>query len=124
MTDLQAYMTDLGRRARAASAMIAKATTGQKNAALIAIAERIDSARETLLAANAQDMAAGREKGLDAALLDRLELTPARIDAMLEGLTGCCTRRSDWRYQRDEAAAKWYSGRANARAARCHWYHL
>ncbi|MDA9579163.1 glutamate-5-semialdehyde dehydrogenase [Gammaproteobacteria bacterium] len=86
MTDLQAYMTDLGRRARAASAMIAKATTGQKNAALIAIAERIDSARETLLAANAQDMAAGREKGLDAALLDRLELTPARIDAMLEGL--------------------------------------
>ena len=63
--------------------MIAKATTGQKNAALIAIAERIDSARETLLAANAQDMAAGREKGLDAALLDRLELTPARIDAML-----------------------------------------
>jgi len=86
MTDLQAYMTDLGRRARAASAMIAKATTGQKNAALIAIAERIDSARETLLAANAQDMAAGREKGLDAALLDRLELSPARIDAMLEGL--------------------------------------
>jgi glutamate-5-semialdehyde dehydrogenase len=86
MTDLQAYMTDLGRRARAASAMIAKATTGQKNAALIAIAERIDNARETLLAANAQDMAAGREKGLDAALLDRLELTPARIDAMLEGL--------------------------------------
>jgi len=86
MTDLQAYMTDLGRRSRAASAMIAKATTGQKNAALIAIAERIDSARETLLAANAQDMAAGREKGLDAALLDRLELTPARIDAMLEGL--------------------------------------
>ena len=86
MTDLQAYMTDLGRRARAASAMIAKATTSQKNAALIAIAERIDSARETLLAANAQDMAAGREKGLDAALLDRLELTPARIDAMLEGL--------------------------------------
>ena len=86
MTDLQAYMTDLGRRARAASAMIAKATTGQKNAALIAIAERIDSARETLLAANAQDMAAGREKGLDAALLDRLELTPARIDAMREGL--------------------------------------
>jgi glutamate-5-semialdehyde dehydrogenase len=86
MTDLQAYMTDLGRRARAASAMIAKATTGQKNAALVAIAERIDSARETLLAANAQDMAAGREKGLDAALLDRLELTPARINAMLEGL--------------------------------------
>lgn len=86
MTDLQVYMTDLGRRARAASAMIAKATTGQKNAALVAIAERIDSARETLLAANAQDMAAGRGKGLDAALLDRLELTPARIDAMLEGL--------------------------------------
>jgi glutamate-5-semialdehyde dehydrogenase len=86
MTDLQTYMTDLGRRARAASAMIAKATTGQKNAALVAIAERIDSARETLLAANAQDMAAGRGKGLDAALLDRLELTPTRIDAMLEGL--------------------------------------
>jgi glutamate-5-semialdehyde dehydrogenase len=91
MTDLQAYMTDLGSRARAASALIAKATTGQKNAALQAIAQHIDGAREALLEANGQDMTAGREKGLDAALLDRLELTPARIDAMLEGLRQVAT---------------------------------
>ena len=86
MTDLKAYMIDLGRRARDASASIAKATTGQKNAALLAIAQHIDDAREVLLEANALDMEAGQGKGLDAALLDRLELTTARIDAMLEGL--------------------------------------
>ena len=86
MTDLKAYMIDIGRRARDASASIAKATTGQKNSALLAIAQHIDDAREVLLEANALDMEAGQGKGLDAALLDRLELTTARIDAMLEGL--------------------------------------
>lgn len=86
MTDIQAYVEELGKRARAASATIAKASSGQKNEALLAIAARLDADREGLLAANGQDMEAGREKGLDAALLDRLELTPVRIDAMLEGL--------------------------------------
>jgi glutamate-5-semialdehyde dehydrogenase len=83
---VQQYMFKLGRQARAASRVIAAANTGQKNAALQAIGEALHQTREQLAAENARDMQAGRESGLDAALLDRLELTPARIDGMIEGL--------------------------------------
>lgn len=86
LTDLDAYMLRLGRQARAAAAGIARASTGQKNAALEHIAAALDGARAALLEANARDMARGRDKGLDDALMDRLELTPARIDGMIEGL--------------------------------------
>ncbi len=86
MTDIENYMLELGRQARIASRQIAKAGTAQKNAALLAIAAAIDSSRDALMRANEQDMQAGRDKGLDAALLDRLELNPARIDGMIEGL--------------------------------------
>ena len=84
--DVNAYMADVGSRARAASAEIARAATAQKNAALLAIAREIDSRRGDLASANAIDLQVGRERGLDAPLLDRLELTPARIDTMIEGL--------------------------------------
>jgi glutamate-5-semialdehyde dehydrogenase len=80
------YMQQLGQQARAASRELAAATSGDKNRALIAIAETLNSRRDALLAANLQDMENGREKGLDAALLDRLELNDARIDGMIEGL--------------------------------------
>ncbi len=80
------YMASLGQQARAAATELNKANSGMKNAALLAMAEAIDAERDTLIAANSQDMAAGREQGLDAAMLDRLELNPARIDAMIEGL--------------------------------------
>ena len=83
---VQDYMYDLGRQARAASRVVAAANAGQKNAALRAIGEALNDTREHLAAENALDMAAGRENGLDAALLDRLELTPRGIDAMIEGL--------------------------------------
>ncbi|WP_457675850.1 glutamate-5-semialdehyde dehydrogenase, partial [Thiolapillus sp.] len=86
ITDIQEYMTDLGRRARAASRALAAASTGQKNDALNAIADRLDADRACLAEENRKDLEAGREKGLSEALLDRLELTPARIDAMIEGL--------------------------------------
>lgn len=85
--DIDSYMTLLGRQARAAARAIARATTARKNAALLAIADAIEQRREQLVSANHQDLAAGRSKGLDSALLDRLELTPARIDNMLEGLS-------------------------------------
>jgi glutamate-5-semialdehyde dehydrogenase len=62
------------------------ADSGAKNAALLAIAQRIQASRKALMAANADDMAAAHANGLEPALLDRLELTPARIDAMLEGI--------------------------------------
>ncbi|GAA0791340.1 glutamate-5-semialdehyde dehydrogenase [Marinobacterium sediminicola] len=84
--NVEAYMTELGERARAASRVMARADTASKNRALAAMADAIDANRAVLAEANAQDMQNGREKGLDAAMLDRLELTPARIDGMIEGL--------------------------------------
>jgi glutamate-5-semialdehyde dehydrogenase len=80
------YMQTLGQQARTASRAMARASTNDKNRALIAIAKEISEQRDALRAANAEDMARGQENGLDAALLDRLELTDGRIDTMIEGL--------------------------------------
>ena len=80
------YMTRLGRAAREASRVIGRASTAQKNRALQAAASALDSARAELVAANEQDLAAGRANGLDTAMLERLALTPARIDGMIVGL--------------------------------------
>ncbi|MFH0351482.1 MAG: glutamate-5-semialdehyde dehydrogenase [Chromatiales bacterium] len=82
--NIQAYMQDVGRRARAASWAMARATTALKNTALTGIAETIERTQQALLEANGRDLAAGA--GLDAALLDRLELNPARVRAMADGL--------------------------------------
>ena len=84
--DVDAYMNQLGRQARAAARVVARADTAQKNAALLLIADAIDAHRERITLANEQDLAAGRQKGLDNAMLDRLALTAARIDTMIEGL--------------------------------------
>ena len=84
--DVPAYMQSVGRRARAASRVIGRAETRQKNAALLAIAAAIEAASERLESENARDLAAGRRQGLDEALLDRLELNAARIAAMAQGL--------------------------------------
>src|SRR5690606_23028876 len=86
LMNVQDYMTQLGQQARAASRLLAAASTAQKNRALLAIAEQLHRSRQALAEANQVDMANGRERGLDAALLDRLELTPGRIDAMIEGI--------------------------------------
>ncbi|MDO8418136.1 MAG: glutamate-5-semialdehyde dehydrogenase [Agitococcus sp.] len=84
--NVQEYMQSLGRDARAASRHIARATTNAKNAALLAIYHALEANQADVLAANAKDMASGKANGLDAALLDRLELTPSRFAGMLEGL--------------------------------------
>jgi glutamate-5-semialdehyde dehydrogenase len=84
--DIPAYMQAVGRRARAASRVIGRAETRQKNAALLAIATAIETSRERLKSENGMDLAAGRQAGLDEALLDRLELNAARIAAMAQGL--------------------------------------
>ncbi len=84
--DVTQYMLDTGRRAREASRTMARVGTAVKNRALEAIAAALREAHATLLEANARDLRAGREQGLDAALLDRLELNPARVDDMIEGL--------------------------------------
>ncbi|BFM05439.1 glutamate-5-semialdehyde dehydrogenase [Halioxenophilus aromaticivorans] len=84
--NVQDYMVQLGQQARASAKVMATATTETKNNALLAIASALDSQREAIIKANQQDMAAGRDNGLDAALLDRLELNSNRIDGMIEGL--------------------------------------
>ncbi len=79
-------MLQLGQQARAAAREIGRAETELKNRALHAIADKIDAEAEALKQANALDLQAGKAKGLDDALLDRLELTADRITAMSEGL--------------------------------------
>ena len=84
--NIKEYMQDIGKRARAASRIMAKMDTDTKNNALLKIADLITGSQEKLLEANDLDLAAGKANGLDAASLDRLELTPERIEAMAEGL--------------------------------------
>ncbi len=84
--DVPAYMRALGERARAAAAAVARAGTGAKNQALEAVAEAIETDAPALAEANRRDLEAGRAGNLSAPLLDRLELTPARIAAMATGL--------------------------------------
>ena len=84
--DIPDYVQQVGQRARRAARLMARADSGCKNAALMATADALEAQAETIAAANARDMEAGRGNGLDAALLDRLELTPPRISAMAEGL--------------------------------------
>ncbi|PRY63983.1 glutamate-5-semialdehyde dehydrogenase [Vreelandella songnenensis] len=84
--DVPAYMQTLGKAARSAASALRRAETGTKNRALDAMASRLEDARRQVLDANAEDLARGKENGLDSALLDRLALNDARIDAMIEGL--------------------------------------
>ncbi len=79
MSDLE----KMGRAAKAASRQLATLSTERKNAALLAIAAELEAQMEQVLAANAQDIAAGREKGLSDALLDRLLLTEARVAGLV-----------------------------------------
>ncbi|MBI5462076.1 MAG: glutamate-5-semialdehyde dehydrogenase [Gammaproteobacteria bacterium] len=79
-------MPAVGQRERAAARDMSRAETAAKDAALLAMAEAIDTARDTLVAENRKDLEAGMAHGLDAAMLDRLELNPARIAAMADGL--------------------------------------
>jgi len=73
-------------QAKSARAVIATASTQTKNSALLAIKEAMAASRLSILQANLKDLDAGRNQGLDEALLDRLELNDARIDGMIEGL--------------------------------------
>ena len=83
--EIRGYMQRLGQSARVASRQLAESTTAQRNSALLAIAAALSAGAGELAEANALDLAAGAASGLDAAMLDRLRLTPARIEAMAEG---------------------------------------
>ncbi len=86
MSDIKEYMTRVGQQARAAARALSRVETKLKNAALEAIASAIEADEAALLAANGLDMEAGRKSGLDAALLDRLQLTSKGIAGMAEGI--------------------------------------
>jgi glutamate-5-semialdehyde dehydrogenase len=80
------YMERLGQQARQASRLAAAAESGVKNKALVAAATAIEDQAQSVAEENKKDLDAGKAKGLDAALLDRLQLTGERIRAMAEGL--------------------------------------
>lgn len=84
--DIKRYMRETGQAARVAAGLMARAESARKDRALSLIAARIRRQQAALGEANAADVEAARTKGLDAALLDRLALTGARIEAMAEGL--------------------------------------
>ena len=86
MDEITQTMQAMGQRARQASRETSRATTEQKNKALLATADALVAQRPQILAANQKDLQAGQAKGLDAAMLDRLELNEARFQAMLDGL--------------------------------------
>ncbi len=83
--DIPAYMAQVGAAARAATALMAAASTASKNQALRALARRLRASAAALALANAQDLDAARAAGLAAPLLDRLKLTPAAIATVAEG---------------------------------------
>jgi glutamate-5-semialdehyde dehydrogenase len=85
-TTLRDELAVIGRRARFASAVLRSCTRGVKDAALIEAARRLRSCEAELREANGRDLATGRTNGLTKALLDRLTLTPQRIEAMAAGL--------------------------------------
>ena len=84
--DICQQMQKTGQAARAASRVLARTPTRQKDEALLAMAEALLNDEAHLLAANRRDLEAAAQAGLDAAMLDRLTLTPAALATMAEGL--------------------------------------
>jgi glutamate-5-semialdehyde dehydrogenase len=84
--DIQSYMHGVGREARTAARMLARAGSRAKDNALHAMARAMERDTAKVLEANQQDLDAGRAKGLEAAMLDRLTLTPQSVASMAEGL--------------------------------------
>ena len=84
--DVRSYMQQLGQIARESSRVLARTETASRNCALQAISEAIEANAERLKTINRRDLEAGHAAGLAPALLDRLELTDARIAAMVQGV--------------------------------------
>jgi glutamate-5-semialdehyde dehydrogenase len=90
-SDIASVMDSLGRTAVEAAAQLAQASTEAKNAALRAAAEQLRAQKPAILAANRIDMDQGKERGLSAAMLDRLALDDKRIEAIAKGLEDIVT---------------------------------
>ena len=82
---------EMATKARAAAAGLAKKTTDEKNAALLAIADSLEKNRAAIVAANGIDLAHAKEAGISPSMLDRLTLTPARFGAMVAGVRHVAT---------------------------------
>jgi len=85
-TSITETIRQVGQQARAAGRELTRSATGARNAALEAMAARIEAHAGAIAAANAEDLEAAREAGLDPALIDRMALDEARIQAMADGL--------------------------------------
>lgn len=84
--NIDLYMQQLGIKAKVAARVIARADAKQKNLALLEIATALDSSRESVLNANAEDMTSAIAKGLSAPMLDRLRIKASGIDKMVTSL--------------------------------------
>ena len=85
-TDIATLMAEIGRNARIGANALKIATSAQKRTALLTAAGAINAHRKKILAANALDMQAAEQKGISKAFLDRLLLTDARIDGIVEAV--------------------------------------
>ncbi|MGZ8242116.1 glutamate-5-semialdehyde dehydrogenase [Methylomagnum sp.] len=83
---LQPYIRTIGQNARAAARLMGRAETAAKNQALLAIADALEAGADTLIAENQKDLDAGRQRGLDSAMLERLDINEKRVKAMADGL--------------------------------------
>ena len=84
--DVHGYIIEMAERARTAACELARLTAGEKNAALVAMADALVAHRGEIAEANAADVVQAREAGLSPAMVDRLTLTDARFDAMVAGV--------------------------------------
>jgi glutamate-5-semialdehyde dehydrogenase len=89
--DLATQMLELGRRARTAARALAQLSSEQKNAILRVIADELDARERSILAANEQDVAAGKSADLSPTMIDRLALSPERLNRMAASIRAVAT---------------------------------
>ena len=89
--DVAEYIRKMGERAKESAAALARLSTDEKNAALAAVADALESRRGEIAAANAADVARAKEAGISPSMVDRLTLTQSRFDAMVAGVRHVAT---------------------------------
>ena len=84
--EVKEYIHEMAVKARAAAAEMRKLSTAEKNAILLKIADALEADKAAIFAANAEDVAAARDRGISAAMVDRLTLTESRFKSMTDGV--------------------------------------
>ena len=84
--EIKEYIHEMALRARAAAAELRKLTSEEKNAILLKIADALEAGKQEIFAANAEDVAAAKARGISEAMVDRLTLNDARFKSMVEGV--------------------------------------